>query len=144
MNSLNITLDSAISFTYFSSLDQLNFGGLANGTSVVLINPQSNDFALAISQVSTLAPSFLSATYCQVDTAFNCFAHGSTLNGSVSLAVVSVSEPGTLPLMALGIAALLCLRFRRRWSHTGLGLVAWFVVPFSNAPTRGVPNFANA
>ena len=120
--SLNITLDSVLSFTYnpdpelpnFPSGGTLRVGGLNAGADTVIFSPSTNDFWLHIDNFAT-APVFQQVGYSQTSvSSANLFY---TLNGTGSADVTQLSavpEPGTLTLVGIGAFGLIAGAVRRR------------------------------
>ncbi len=71
-------------------------------------------------------------------------ALSAVMNAAETL-TVAVPEPSALALFfALGLAMLVFLRKRRRWSLAFRDSVAWIVGSYPSAPTRRASNCANA
>jgi hypothetical protein len=108
LNTLNIALDSALSFTYNDPSyppDLLGVGGISQGPGAVLYVPATNDFALVIDNFSTGNPTFLRFAYSQTAVNNDYF---STETGSVTFTPIPL--PATLPLVFSGLGALVAWR----------------------------------
>lgn len=119
LNSLNISIaGTVIAFSYVSASDELRLGGLLNG--VLGLAAFTNDFALRILTIST-TPTFrdIGVTTASLEMFFD------SPIGTVN--VVTVPEPPALALFSVGLAMLVFLRLRRRWSLAFRDSVAWIV-----------------
>ncbi len=107
LTGLNIALDSAPSFTYLQSIDELSIGGLENGANNGV--SQTNDFVLVLQNVST-APSLAVLSYVQSGTGPNDgFVGFGTLTPTAP-----VPEPASVTLLGLGLAGIGARRWRQR------------------------------
>ena len=131
LNSLNISIaGTVIAFSYDASSDLLSVGGLVDGAGVTF---GTNDFVFSILNVST-APTALIFLYTTEDT----FSNFDT--GTIAFNVSTVPEPSALALFSVGLAMLVLLRLRRRWSLAFRDSVAWIVGSYPCAPNRRLPN----
>lgn len=112
LKSLNITLDSALSFDYSPTgnpnglADELVVGGLADGAASVQYSPPTNDFWLHI-YTFTASPTFQQVGYSNTFTTDeNLFYTDFTKGGTGSVTVTSVPEPSTWAMMLLGFVGL--------------------------------------
>ena len=128
LNSLNIGLDSALSFDYSpigngnGSADELVVGGLETGAGAITLGPTGADFYLHL-MTFTSSPTFQQLGYRPAETTSDSNYFFTPLNGEnlpaegVTFTVVSspvtpsVPEPSTWAMMALGF--------------TGIGFLAW-------------------
>ena len=122
LDSLNITLDSPLSFSYSPTgpnADDLFVGGAADTAELVQFNPATNDFTLSITGFST-APGFNNLTYAQVASGNNVFfTQGPTGTVTVTPVVASAPEPATWAVMVLGLFGLgAAMRAARRRAAT--------------------------
>jgi hypothetical protein len=108
LNSLNIALDSQISFNYYKGGDILVIGGLAGGLSDISgvdgIELASNDFCLAFGAISSI-PYISDMSYVQ---ATDIYGFWVSETGSVSV----VPEPGAAGLVTLGFIGLMWVKRR--------------------------------
>lgn len=126
LDSLNITLGSALSFDYSptgngnGSADELVVGGLEEGASTIGISPSTNDFYLHINTF-TGSPVFQQLGYSQT-TYSSAYWYNDPLGvggvafgyGTVTVAEVPVPEPSTWAMMGLGFAGFGFLAYRKR------------------------------
>ncbi len=112
LDSLNITLGSALSFNYASSTGLLEVGGINDGTCCISYSPPSNDFWLYISDFNT-SPSFFQLGYTQGEDDYYYTFQGSEY-GSVTVAPAATPLPATLPLFAGGLGAMGLFGWRRK------------------------------
>ncbi len=135
LNSLNISIaGTVIAFSYVSVEDRLIFGGLVN--SINHLVGLTNDFVVVIPNISTSPSSIITFGYTSEATA-------GIFNPSFSSLVVTettVPEPPALALFSVGLAMLVFLRLRRRWSLAFRDSVAWIVGSYPCAPNRRSPN----
>ena len=96
LDSLNISLGSAIAFSYTSSVDLLEIGGASLGINSLSVG--EDDFYLAISG-AVASPAFDSLSYASTSSATTIWSADS---GSVSV----VPEPGTASLLGVGLLAI--------------------------------------
>ena len=93
LNSLNIVLGSALSFTYNHTTDFLQVGGSSDGAAAVQYNPSTNDFWLQIYGLGAGAPTFNQVGYSQTSvSSYNLFY---TVNqtGTVSATPITAAVP---------------------------------------------------
>ena len=116
--SLNIVLDSALSFSYNASgsglpSGTLVVGGLSDGAQQVQFSPSTNDFWLFINNFAT-SPSFDQVGYSQTSLSIaNLF---DTHSGTVTVTPITpggVPEPSTWAMLLGGFAGLSFLGYRR-------------------------------
>ena len=123
LNSLNIALDSALSFDYSPNAytadgsnyaaGELVVGGSSDGAGNVLLESGNADFYLQILTVTT-TPAFYQLGYVTSDGSYFYSALGST-GGSVSFTPVSTTPlPAALPLFATGVGAMGLFGWRRK------------------------------
>jgi hypothetical protein len=125
LKSLNIPLDSAISFDYSptgSSAGELIVGGLNDGAILVALSPSQNDFYLYINDFVT-SPSFQQLGYTETSsdasTGFNAYYFSPQQSGGsfTITPLTSVPEPTTWTLLLAGFGGLgTALRSSRRRS----------------------------
>ena len=112
LNSLNISLGSAIAFNYFVAsgpfTDLLLIGGLANGAGG--INAGTNDFFLRIPGASTATPVFSAFQYTTAGTSQFFVASSGTVT---STNFTAAPEPMTLALLTPALLGLAAARRRR-------------------------------
>lgn len=127
LDSLSLTLGSALSYSYDPTTDKLNVGGIANnasnpdvfGTQVVNYDPADNDFYLQISDFLGTA-SVYGLGFAQTNVPRTIFYANPTLGANLSVTVGDVTAPvpvpPSLPLVAsaIGLAGLLARRRMRR------------------------------
>ncbi len=114
INSLNIALGSALSFTYDPAgtfPGRLRVGGLANSADVITYSPSTDDFWLKIDDFAT-APAFEQVGYTQTSVSNGNYFY--TINQTGSVNVLVVPEPGSMTLFALGLSGLCCGFSQRR------------------------------
>ncbi len=113
--SLNITLSSALSFSYTQSTDTLWVGGISEGPSVIAISPGDNDFYLEIANYST-APTFVQFGY--AETSGDYFYTGSPTPEGEGLTVTPITPtvplPPSLLLLGSGLLGMAGFGWRRR------------------------------
>jgi hypothetical protein len=119
LDSLNITLGSALSFNYDPTLNggQLVVGGIANGTGVVQTGPPTNDFYLHIFTFET-TPSFQQFGYTVAALTPSSYFYNDLTNGgfgsvTVTPVVAGVPEPSTWAMMVFGFAGLGIAGYRK-------------------------------
>lgn len=115
LGSLNLTLGSAISFSYDKDSDFLTVGGIQGGSGVVQFNPSSNDFWLFITNFTT-NPEFFQVGYSQtaVSGANLFFTPQDPESGEVDVQAEPVPEPSSMILLGMGAAGLAGGALRRR------------------------------
>jgi hypothetical protein len=125
LNSLNILLDSALSFDYSPSAytigvttfdaGELVVGGLNSGACCVELTPSTfNDFYLQILNF-TSAPAFNQLGYTIAANGDYFYSAVGTSGGSVSVTAVSATPlPAALPLFATGLGAMGLFGWRRK------------------------------
>jgi hypothetical protein len=121
LESLNISLGSALSFNYSPTAQtvdgasdaagELVVGGIATGAGSVQYSPATNDFWLTIDNFAT-APTFDSVGYSQVSAGNYIFYTPSSSDGSVS--VQPVPLPASAWLLLAGLVGLGAMVPRRR------------------------------
>jgi hypothetical protein len=127
LNSLNITLGSALSFDYSPTgngnglADELVVGGLDGGANTITVDPSSNDFYLHI-YTFTASPEFEQLGYSQT-TYTAAYWYNNPLGvggpafgtGSVTVTPVTtpVPEPATWAMLLAGFAGLSLLGYRQ-------------------------------
>jgi PEP-CTERM motif len=130
LNSLNIGLDSALSFDYSptangnGAADELVVGGLETGAGAITLGPTGADFYLHL-LTFTSSPTFQQLGYRPAETTSdsNYFftptnddglpAEGVTFTVVTSPVTPSVPEPSTWAMMALGFAGIGFLAYRK-------------------------------
>jgi hypothetical protein len=126
LNSLNIPLGSALSFSYvLTGGGELVVGGIDDGAGVVQISPSTDDFYLHIFTFTT-APTFQQLGYSEIATGPSSYFYNDLTNGgsgSVSVTpVIAVPEATTWAMMLLGFAGLGIAGYRKeksgRVAHT--------------------------
>ena len=119
LDSLNIALGSALSFSYSTTggfAGILVVGGIADGASAIQYSPSTDDFWLFINNFTT-TPTFKQVGYTQTavssDNLFYTPDPGGT--GSVTVTPISsgVPEPSTWAMMLAGFAGLGFLGYRQ-------------------------------
>ncbi len=137
LNTLNISiLGSVIAFSYLAANDILFVGGDLNGAGS--LKNSTDDFRLVFRGIRGDSPLlFLELIYSASTSEFF-----KTESGTIG--VQKVSEPPALALFAIGLAMLVFLRLRRRWSLAFRDSVAWIVGSYPCAPNRRSPNRPNA
>jgi hypothetical protein len=111
LTSLNIALDSPLSFTYNPAFDNpfaagtLRVGGLFDGADGVQFNPSTNDFWLQITNFAT-APAFEQVGYSQTSVSGNNLFFTINQTGSVDVTPLATPEPTSLCLASFGLAML--------------------------------------
>lgn len=131
LNSLNIGLNSALSFDYSpigngnGSADELVVGGLETGAAAITLGPTGADFYLHL-MTFTSSPTFQQLGYRPAETTSdsnyfftplngqNLPAEGVTFTVSSSPVTPSVPEPSTWAMMALGFAGIGFLAWRKQ------------------------------
>jgi hypothetical protein len=133
LNTLNIALDSAISFTYNPNVDggfaagTLRVGGAFNGPDVIQFTPSTNDFWLYINDLSG-TPTFQQLGYTQTSVSSDNLFFTLNQTGSASVSAVPESSAWALMLTAGGGAALVWV-MRKRKSWLLPSLVHWLPMP---------------
>lgn len=125
LNSLNITLDSSLSFSYGATANYLYAGSPAgdlwvgggnDGPGVVIVSPPTNDFYLRIDNFTT-TPTFGQLGYSQTQGAtagYQYYFYTTSADGdSVSVTPV-VPEPSTMLLIGSGLLGLGAFKFRKK------------------------------
>jgi PEP-CTERM motif len=121
LDSLNIALGSALSFSYNAPGSGLPpgtlvVGGLSDGAQMVQFAPSTDDFWLFITNYAT-APSYLQLGYSQtaVSSANLFFTPDPGGTGSVTVTPIttSVPEPATWAMMLAGFVGLSLVGYRR-------------------------------
>jgi hypothetical protein len=102
LNSLSLTLGSALAFNYSSSFGSLNIGRIQGGVNSV--QNASDDFALGIINFPSL-PAFGVFAYHQI----TGNASGSTVDGTITVAPESTPtpEPDSITLSLVGLAGVI-------------------------------------
>ncbi|MDR3554184.1 MAG: hypothetical protein P4L55_05480 [Syntrophobacteraceae bacterium] len=115
--SLNIALDSALSFSYNATTDYLVVGGLNVGAAAVELSPgQQNDFYLQILTFTT-APTFNQLGYTVAggpDSGY-FYTPGNGLNGSVTVGPAPIPTPEPCAILLLGSGLVGIVTFRRKF-----------------------------
>ena len=116
LNSLNIALGSALSFSYDPDSDPfgggtLIVGGTASGPGTITFNPSTNDFWLFITDFST-APAFEQLGYTQSAVSNNNLFFTLNQTGSVNVSN-AIPEPSSLLLISAAASAF-CFTRRRK------------------------------
>lgn len=111
LDTLNIPLATALSFSYDSTADTLYVGGLALGPEVIQVGPGANDFYLRILNFST-APTFDQLGY--AETTGDYFYTTSATGQSVTVGPAPVPLPPTVLLLGSGLLGLVGLRRFRK------------------------------
>jgi len=112
--SLNIPLDSALSFDYNPSTPTLYVGGLFDGASTIPITPaSSNDFYLQITNFNNLpTAAFLQLGY--VETSHpNGFWYTQASNPTGSATITPTPEPSSIASLVAGLGVVGLIRRRR-------------------------------
>ena len=115
--SLNIALDSPLSFTYNPAPDGLFAAGtlpsveLSDTADTVQYNPSTNDFWLQIGNFAT-APTFIQVGYSQTSVSSDNLFY--TLNSTGSTTVAVVPEPSSMALAIGGVALVTIFGLRRQ------------------------------
>jgi len=106
-SSINLTVDSALAFSYDHTTDEFTIGGSANGASVVQFSPATNDFWLFIHHFSALFPNseMFQLGYAQTTLGDNVFftpqLSGHPLDNPNGYAFVTTTGPvATTPIPA--------------------------------------------
>jgi hypothetical protein len=117
LNSLNIALGSALSYSYDPAAGgfpagTLRVGGAASGSDTITFNPSTNDFWLFINDFTGTA-AFQQVGYTQTSVSNNNLFF--TLNQTGSADVTIVPEPASASLLVTGLTALVAgVIWRRR------------------------------
>lgn len=112
---LNISLGSALSFTYNHRTDFLEVGGLADTARLVQFSPSTDDFVLQINGFGAGDPTFNQVVYAQVSSAnIQFFTIDQTGSVSVTPITSGVPEPSTWAMMILCLAGIGFFAHRRR------------------------------
>jgi hypothetical protein len=113
LDSLNIPLGSALSFSYsLTGGGELVVGGIADGAGAIQISPSTDDFYLHIFTFTT-TPTFQQLGYSEAALNPSYFYNDLTNGGSGSVSVTAVPEPTTWAMMLLGFAGLGFAGYRR-------------------------------
>ena len=123
LNTLNIALGSALSFSYNDPTsgfpaDTLVVGGIFDNPSTVQYSPATDDFWLFINNFTSADPAFDQVGYAQVAAGNYLFYTDSASGGTGSVTVTPVTAPVPLPPTALlfgsGLLGLVGLRRFRK------------------------------
>lgn len=126
LNSLNISLGSALSFDYSPTTltdvndggpslvtlnaHELSVGGTYDGPQIIQYGPATNDFWLFINDFDT-SPTFNQLGYAQTTADYNYFY---TINNTGSVTATPTPLPGSLLLLGAGLVRLTAFSRRRK------------------------------